>query len=120
MAHRTPPAPAGTPGTLPEIPPEVLAVLVLPALDSLSDTRARGATCVWCPARLTPDTAYDLGDRPHPAGGRAFPRGCRRCVQQAILAAYSAHSRDCVRCEADPTTCTLRRALRRTALEARR
>jgi hypothetical protein len=119
MAHRTPPGPPGTelPGTLPEIPAAVLAVLAQPALDSLSDTRARGATCVWCPARLTPDTAYDLGDRPHPAGGRAFPRGCRRCVQQAI---HAAHHRTCDHCQDDPTTCTLRRALRRTALEARR
>lgn len=119
MPHRTPPG-TELSGTLPEIPAAVLAVLALPPLDSLSEDRARGATCVWCPARLTPDTAHDLGDRPHPAGGRAFPRGCRRCVQQAIHAAYDAHFRDCVRCEADRTTCDLRRALRRTALEARR
>ena len=106
------------PGTTTPPTGSVLELLPLPKTADLSDAQRRGVNCVWCGIVLTPDTARDLGQRPT-AEGVIFPRGCPSCVRSEAVRVHNVHSRNCTRCAADRTACTVRRALRRLALEGR-
>ncbi|MET8826508.1 DUF6415 family natural product biosynthesis protein [Streptomyces sp. NPDC004610] len=70
--------------TVHDIPAEVLGLLALPALGTLTDAQARGEVCVWDPAeaRLSTETAVDLGERTNDSGRHWFPRACRRHAEQ--------------------------------------
>ena len=97
----------------------VLDLLALPKTYTLSDAQLRGTVCVWCSRTLTAETARDLGERPAPAGGTMFPRGCPDCVRSQAVRTYNGHSRSCEQCADDPTLCDTRRGLRRASLEGR-
>lgn len=95
-----------------EIPPEVLALLVLPDIDTLSMDRVRGATCLWCPKHLTADTVVDLGEQSDEAG-RWWPRACGPCVGRRAHAALYQHVGRCEPCVDDVGQCQTGRALSR-------
>lgn len=103
---------------------DAIALLELPTIASgLSDVQIRGAACVWCAIPVSGATGVDLGTQSGSFAGAVtywFPRGCRACVRKAACLVYDAHPRDCEQCVDDPTVCTVRRALRRLALEGRR
>ncbi|CAL9352563.1 hypothetical protein SUDANB1_00491 [Streptomyces sp. enrichment culture] len=94
----------------------VLALLPLPRVASLSALQARGAACVWCRARLTIETAVDLGERPGPGGITVFPRGCASCAQRLAARVYRIHVANCAACLRNQP-CSDRQALRRIASE---
>ncbi|MEV6833452.1 hypothetical protein AB0N17_02805 [Streptomyces sp. NPDC051133] len=102
---------------------KTLASLELPGTARLTAEQLRGADCVWCGTELHGDTSVDLEQRYNSIAGvvgRWFPRGCRRCTLQTVLAAYKTHQGSCEQCVDDPTLCDTHRALRRLALELRR
>ncbi|MET8765451.1 hypothetical protein [Streptomyces sp. NPDC004658] len=102
-----------------DIPAELLPLIPLPPLETLSDARARGAECVWGGESLSTATAIDLGER-ETDGGHWFPRACRPCARQAVLAARNQHPGLCEQCADDARRCETRRALHTLALELRR
>ncbi|MFF8448139.1 hypothetical protein ACF06Q_10605 [Streptomyces leeuwenhoekii] len=102
-----------------EVPPEVLDLLVLPPLDTLTSDRARGAVCLWCPVRLTVETAVDLGERTG-AAGRWWPRACGPCVGRRAHHALYAHVTVCEPCVDDVTRCETGRGLSRLVRKYRR
>lgn len=101
------------------IPAAVLDILGLPSPDDLTADQARGADCVWCAARLTAETATDLGE--HLAGGiRWFPRACRTDVADRAHRGLYAHAPLCEQCTDDASGCDITRWLYRLVREARR
>ncbi|MFF3330902.1 hypothetical protein ACFYWX_15265 [Streptomyces sp. NPDC002888] len=100
------------------IAPEALALLALPALDTLTEDQSRGRTCVWGDEDLTAETAVDLGERViQPDGStppvRWFPRGCRGCVAKRALDALFDHAPQCEPCVQEPSECAVGRGLAR-------
>lgn len=102
-----------------DIPADLLPLIPLPPLEVLSDTRARGAECVWGGEPLSTATAIDLGER-KTDGGHWFPRACRPCARRAVLVARNDHPGLCEQCTDDTGRCETRRALHALALELRR
>ncbi|MFI2432003.1 hypothetical protein [Streptomyces sp. NPDC018693] len=76
-----------------EITPEVLAVLGLPARETLDDEQQRGAACVWCNHELNAESAIDLGEQAPP--DRWFPRACRPCVGVRAWPGVLSHAMAC-------------------------
>jgi hypothetical protein len=93
-----------------------LTLLPIPRGARLSTLQARGAACVWCQARLTIETAVDLGERPGPGGVTIFPRGCDSCARGLADRVYRIHVANCRACLRN-TACADRAALRRLASE---
>ena len=98
-------ADVGAPGLLP-----------LPKSPDLSALQGRGAACVWCQARLTIETAVDLGERPGPYGVTIFPRGCVSCARAVAARVYRIHVANCRACLRN-APCAERVTLRRLASE---
>jgi hypothetical protein len=82
--------------TIQAVPPRVAYLLPLPDSDGLSVRQVRGATCIWCDAPLTAETAVDLGERRYDCP--RFPRGCYRCAGRAAFVALHRHAPDCDEC----------------------
>lgn len=108
------------------IPAAVLEVLALPLLDGVSEEQVGGRACVWCRDHLTIETAVPLGEHMTDvdestavSGMRAFPRGCRRCVQDRARRGLFAHGSTCSLCRAEETaaSCTVGRGLYRLVRE---
>ncbi|MFF8448672.1 hypothetical protein ACF06Q_13330 [Streptomyces leeuwenhoekii] len=102
-----------------EPPPEVLTLLVLPPLDTLSADRARGAVCLWCPERLTVETAVDLGEQ-STGGRRWWPRACGPCVGRRAHRALYDHVALCEPCVDDVGQCATGLSLSRLVRRHRR
>ncbi|MYU25506.1 hypothetical protein [Streptomyces sp. SID8352] len=51
--------------------------LPLPDPEGLTEDQLRGAVCVWGTARLTGESAVDLGEQTTATLGRWYPRACR-------------------------------------------
>jgi hypothetical protein len=115
------PSPEGFPAstTTQEIPPDALALLVLPPLDELTDGQSRGAVCVWCPTRLATEAAVDLGEQTGDTG-RWWPRACGPCVGRRVHHALYAHVDLCEPCVDDVGQCETGRALSRLIRKYRR
>ncbi|MFE2042375.1 hypothetical protein ACFXAZ_15885 [Streptomyces sp. NPDC059477] len=103
-----------------EIPPEVLNILALPALPGLDEDRAAGRVCIWGGESLTIETAVDLGERQHIAGGRWFPRACHAHTGRRALQALMDHAPLCERCADDAGSCETGIGLRRLMKDGRR
>ncbi|MFB6787708.1 hypothetical protein ACFCWT_13630 [Streptomyces olivaceus] len=95
------------------------SMLVLPKTSRLTDGQRDGENCPWCNALLAPTDRLDLGVRPGPYGIPIHPWACPGCVTAQARLAYAQHGRYCVRCQKDPTRCSVRRLWRRLALETR-
>jgi hypothetical protein len=93
-----------------------LTLLPIPRGARLSALQARGAACVWCQARLTIETAVDLGERPGPGGVTIFPRGCDSCARTLAARVYRIHIANCRACLSN-RSCVDRAALRHLASE---
>ncbi|MEV7088583.1 hypothetical protein AB0O07_22305 [Streptomyces sp. NPDC093085] len=93
--------------TLQGIPAAALEALAAPDLDRLGEAKARGAECVWCPTRLTGDTAVDLGERKSIEGWLLFPRACPSCTATAARRALLDHRGRCEQCVDDAAQCLL-------------
>ncbi|MFJ8793216.1 hypothetical protein [Streptomyces sp. NPDC102462] len=115
--------------TVQEIPAEVLEALTLPDLDGLPDAKVRGAECLWCPTRLTAETAVDLGVQRVPAedcssvsGMKWYPRACRACTADRAHCGLFAHTPMCDLCKTEATAarCTVGRGLYRLVRDNRR
>ncbi|MEU0740211.1 hypothetical protein [Streptomyces sp. NPDC006134] len=106
--------------TTQEIPPEVLALLALPDVDTLTPDQARGAVCAWCPTRLLAETAVDLGEHTDPEAGRWWPRACGPCVGRRAHHALYAHVALCEPCVDDVARCEIGRTLSRLVRRYRR
>ncbi|WP_238995385.1 hypothetical protein [Streptomyces cyaneogriseus] len=100
-----------------EIPPQALDLLALPDFGGLDADRARGAVCLWCPERLTAETAVGLGEYTDPEAGRWWPRACGPCVGRRAHGALYTHVTLCEPCVDDVGQCetglTLTRLVRR-------
>jgi hypothetical protein len=107
-------------GITQEIPPEILALLALPHFDTLPPDRSRGAVCLWCPERLTGETAVDLGEHTDPEAGRWWPRACGRCVGRRAHQALYTHVAQCEPCVDDVGQCETGLALTRLVRRHRR
>ncbi|MGW7673523.1 hypothetical protein BX257_2998 [Streptomyces sp. 3212.3] len=109
-----------------EIPEDVLAVLALPALDSLTDDQTRGTTCVWHGGdRLTAETAVPLGEHMSPhrfatSKMRWFPRACRDCVAERAHRGLLVHGGTCRNCADPAVECSVGRGLYQLVREYRR
>lgn len=110
-----------------DIPPEVVAALELPSLDTLADARVRGAECLWCDEILTAQTAVDLGEQMSPLSGvtspmRWFPRSCRPCAAGQAHTALFKHGSTCALCKVKEKAgdCTIGRGLYRIIRDGRR
>jgi hypothetical protein len=103
-----------------EIAPAVLALLALPTFDDLSPDQARGAVCLWCPERLTVETAVDLGEQTDPEAGRWWPRACGPCVGRRAHAALYTHVTVCEPCVDDVGQCETGLVLSRLVRRHRR
>lgn len=101
------------------IPPDVLAVLALPAFDELMPDQARGAVCVWGDEQLTVDTAVDLGEQ---AGqeGRWWPRACRTHAGERAHRGLFDHAPYCEQCTDAAERCEISRVLYRLIRDGRR
>jgi hypothetical protein len=106
---------------------EALALLALPALDTLTDDQTRGAVCVWDrnEDRLTAETAVDLGERMDPLPGtsspmRWFPQACQHHTGQAAIRALHEHAPMCEPCVDNAANCKTGRALNRLRRDAQR
>lgn len=113
--------------TVHDVPPEVLALLQLPDVASMTDDQTRGAACVWGGEQLQTRTAIDLGERLEPMSGstsltgvRLFPRACGLCTGRAALRALHEHAPRCEQCVADASRCPEGLGLRRLMRETRR
>ncbi|GAA5048296.1 hypothetical protein [Streptomyces similanensis] len=115
------------------IPLDVLKVLGLPDLDTVSADQSRGATCVWCQVRLVGATAVDLGERMGlPAGEEAdlfepekelvrwYPRACPKCTADRAHKGLFAHTPACEQCVDGASLCPAGRILYRLVREGRR
>lgn len=102
---------------------QALALLVLPALDGLSEAQVRGKACVWCGVILAADTAVDLGPR---RKGRLdgtydwFPRGCKTSVGMEAFRALHDHAPACEQCVDEAERCETGRALWRLVRDGHR
>jgi hypothetical protein len=118
MRHGTVPVPTA------DIPPDALAALALPSLDTLTEDQVRGGACVWGGEPLTAATAVDLGERRTRRAGTLvswFPRGCRSCTARAAQQAlYDHHVPRCEECETVQGGCPVHRALARLVREGQR
>jgi hypothetical protein len=105
--------------TTQEIPPEALALLPLPDVGTLAPDQARGAVCLWCPERLTAETAVDLGEQ---AGddGRWWPRACGPCVGRRAHRALHSHVALCEPCVDNVGQCQAGLTLTRLVRKYRR
>ena len=102
-------------------PEDALAILLLPAYDTLSPRQKRGSACVWEDGvALSPATAVDLGERHDTDGTTLFPRACKACTQRQAMRALQDHSGSCEQCVDDYTHCPVGLALVRLVREARR
>lgn len=79
--------------------------LDLPSPARLTEDQRCGRRCCWCTAKLTVETAVDLGERIEPF--HWFPRCCVTCIQAA---AYDHVSR-CETCVEQPGACETAAAL---------
>jgi hypothetical protein len=94
---------------------DVLALLPLPPLHTLTERQVRGIDCVYDAIPLAPTTAIDLGARPAQRAGLPvtwYPRACRRCVGEAALRALHGHAPECGE-RGEEITCPVCRALLR-------
>ncbi|WP_203635222.1 hypothetical protein [Streptomyces sp. SID10815] len=107
-------APAST-----DIPPEVLAVLVLPDPADMVEDMRRGALCVWCTTLLTLESAVDLGELKGSVG-RWWPRSCPACVAGRAHRGLYAHVPQCEQCVDEAALCPVGRVLYRLVREGRR
>ncbi|MEU0739135.1 hypothetical protein [Streptomyces sp. NPDC006134] len=105
--------------TTQEIPPEVLALLVLPDFDTLTSDQVRGAVCVWGTERLTTETSVDLGEQTGEAG-HWWPRACHQHAGVRAYLALYAHVALCEPCVDDVGQCETGRALSRLIRRYRR
>jgi len=97
----------------------VLEILGLPSLEGLTTDQTRGAACVWCAARLTGETAVDLGE--HLADGtRWFPRACRTDTADRAHRGLFDHAPMCEQCTDNAGGCEISRRLYRLVRENRR
>lgn len=99
-----------------------LSLILLPALDGLSQEQVRGAECIWCTVGLDTATAVDLGERRHKrldGHYSTFPRSCRRCAGEAAVRALRDHAGQCEQCTDDASLCKTRTALDQVARETR-
>lgn|GEM_PF-3223217 len=106
---------------------DTLALLAVPALDTLTDDQTRGAVCVWDrhEDRLTAETAIGLGEHMGELADatsdmRWFPRACRHHTGQAALRALHEHAPMCEPCVDNAANCETGRALRRIIRDAHR
>lgn len=104
-----------------------LSLLLLPALDGLSDDQTRGAVCVWGrdEDRLTAETAVHFGEHLSSLHGstspmRWFPRGCKACTGVAAFRALYEHAPVCKQCVEEAENCETGRALWRLIREGHR
>lgn len=107
-----------------DIPPDVLAVLVLPDPAIILEDQRRGALCVWDKTPLTLATAVDLGELDSPIG-RWWPRSCPACVADRAHRGLLEHAPGCEDCRkqpspGEPTVCETARVLYRLVKEGRR
>ncbi|MEV7087728.1 hypothetical protein AB0O07_17800 [Streptomyces sp. NPDC093085] len=91
----------------------MLKALVLPQLDLLAPEKARGAECVWCPARLSGDAVVDLGGRESGRGWWVFPRACPPCAGVAAHRALLDHRGRCEQCVDEAAECPAGHGLHR-------
>ncbi|AJP03087.1 hypothetical protein TU94_18015 [Streptomyces cyaneogriseus subsp. noncyanogenus] len=103
-----------------EIPPQALELLAAPPLNTLSPDRAHGAVCLWCPERLTAETAVDLGEQTDPEAGRWWPRACGPCAGRRAHDALYDHAARCEPCVDDVGQCETGLALTRLVRRHRR
>lgn len=99
-----------------DVSPDVLAVLVLPSLDDVTDDQSRGATCVWDDVPLKTDMAVDLGEQLSPLKGTAgrmrwMPRACPACVLERAKRARFAHATMCEQCADEAAPCEIGQGL---------
>lgn len=102
---------------------DVLALLILPGLDTLTEQQVRGTACVWDGVPLTNGVAVDLGPREASRAGQPFswfPRACRKCTHDRAFAALHEHAPTCEQCVDDAGRCETGRALQRLMREYRR
>lgn len=86
-------------------------VLDLPDPAGLTEDQRCGRCCCWCAARLTVETAVDLGERKEPT--HWFPRCCPSCIR----AADRSHVGMCETCVETPGDCETAAALRQLVRE---
>ncbi|GHA28543.1 hypothetical protein GCM10010372_30390 [Streptomyces tauricus] len=101
----------------------VLALLELPAPETLSEPQMCGRACVWCGDALSNDTAVDLGVRTAEVHGITadwFPRTDKRCVGGKAYAQLFVHAVSCEPCRETAAGCDTAVALRRLMREGRR
>ncbi|MFE0801070.1 hypothetical protein [Streptomyces sp. NPDC058812] len=101
------------------IPPDVLALLLLPPFDALTADQARGAVCVWGTEQLTTETAVDLGEKTGPEG-RWWPRACPRHTADRAHRGLFNHAAMCEQCTDAAEHCDISRALYRLVRDGRR
>ncbi|MGW0835468.1 hypothetical protein [Streptomyces prunicolor] len=99
---------------------ELLALLLVPDPDDLSDEQRRGAVCVWGDRPLTHLSAVDLGEQQADDGTNWYPRACRPHVQRHAMEALQTHSGSCEQCADDHTRCPSGLGLVRLIKETRR
>ncbi len=102
---------------------DAVALLDLPAPETLSEPQMCGRACVWCRTPLSNDSAVDLGARSVDAHGVAttwFPRADKRCVGSRAYAELFEHAVGCEPCRETAVGCDKAVALRRLVREARR
>lgn len=122
MAEPSQPTREGdTPPAAQDARQQVLAAIVLPPLDGLTEAQVRGTACVWHGVHLTPETAVPLGPRTKKWLGETyqwFPSGCKRCVGDRACTAMFLHGRDCPECWRG-SDCPFAVAVRQLMREAR-
>ncbi|MFJ6905621.1 hypothetical protein [Streptomyces griseoluteus] len=97
MSHRTAARPAPA-----EHPPanfltELVPLLGIPDLATLTPDQAAGRACVWGGGQLRLDTAVDLGETQH-EGVHVFPQSCWPCIASRAYLALGPHSINCEPC----------------------
>ncbi|MEV8066088.1 hypothetical protein AB0P32_08100 [Streptomyces sp. NPDC085995] len=117
VAAPTPAAPAALPG----LTAAVREVLRLPTRDTVTDSQARGADCVWCGrGALNAETAADLGEQHDGTGTGWFPRACLKCAADRAHKGLFAHTPACEQCVDEAALCPVGRTLYRLVREGRR
>ncbi len=103
---------------------DLLALLPLPDLGTVSDPQFKGTACVWGGEPVDTATAIDLGQRRiRCADGHitASPRACRSCTAKAVCRFQAfEHAFDCELCTEHWDKCEIGRALVRLRRELRR
>lgn len=87
-AHGRPPA---------GFPADLVPLLGVPELATLTPDQAAGRACVWGGRRLRLDTAVDLGEALHD-GVLVFLQSCGTCVAERAYLALGTHSIGCESC----------------------